>query len=137
MHDIQNLKHITQYSIFNYNRSTSILELSLLRQNRELVNKSLVQVSLKSVRLFNLRKQPSLLVSAGETSPAARRGERRLFGSLGIIRLRVICFYLADTQKRRKYCVVTDLLIVKNALYSSVNVFSMTVVIEDATPTPT
>ena len=95
MHDIQNLKHITQYSIFVYNRSTSILELSLLRQNRELVNKSLVQVSLKSMRLFNLRKQPSLLVSAGETSLAARRGERRLFGSLGIIRLQSYLFLLS------------------------------------------
>ena len=38
MCDIQNMKNITQYLIFIDNRSTSILELSLLKQKRELVN---------------------------------------------------------------------------------------------------
>ena len=38
MCDIQNMKSITQYSVFVDNRSTSILELSLLKQKRELLN---------------------------------------------------------------------------------------------------
>ena len=38
MCDIQNMKSITQYSVFVDNRSTSILELSLLKQKREILN---------------------------------------------------------------------------------------------------